>query len=66
MSKRLQLLRKAHGLTQVQLAERAGISSAMVAMIEGGYTPKRSDGLKTVAKIAEALGVSAEDLLGAV
>ena len=40
--------RKAAGLTQQQLAQRAGCSMAYVRVIEAGYTPAQSDVLPRV------------------
>ena len=48
------------GLTQVQLAEAAGISQANLSQIEGGH---RIVDVDTVAWLAKALKVRIEDLL---
>lgn len=52
--------RKAKGLTQLQLAEQVGRSRAQIANLEVG----RGDiPLGQVIRIAEALGISAKDLV---
>ena len=53
-------LRKAAGLSQYELARHVGISQANIAFWERSEKPPRSDVLP---KMAEALGVSVEDLL---
>lgn len=55
-------LRRAGGLTQQELAARAGMRQPRIAEIEAGeYNPR----LDTVAKMAHALGVEPADLLAA-
>lgn len=58
---RLITLRKARGLTQVQLAHEAGITQRAISYYEtgGGFPPA-----PVVAAIAHALRVSADELLG--
>jgi transcriptional regulator with XRE-family HTH domain len=53
-------LRKARGLTQAELAARAGMRQPRIAEIERGDYNARLD---TVGKLAWALGVRAEDLV---
>jgi transcriptional regulator with XRE-family HTH domain len=56
----LHRIRKERGLTQAQLAKRAGMRQPRIAEIEGGdYNPR----LDTIAKMAWALGVNGDDLL---
>jgi transcriptional regulator with XRE-family HTH domain len=55
---RLREWRETRALTQVELAERAGVSSRSVAGYEGGAGAR----LTTVRKLAVALGVKVEDL----
>ncbi len=56
-------LRKQAGLTQKQLAEKAGLSIASIQGYEQGkYTPK----IETLSKIAKALDVSVESLFGGI
>jgi len=59
-SARLNSLRRAKGLTQSQLGELAGISSAVVSKYETGRTPP----LDAAINIARALGVSLDYLCG--
>jgi transcriptional regulator with XRE-family HTH domain len=51
-------LRLRRGMSQEALAERTGLTNVTISHIETGRTPRPS----TVVKIAEALGVSPEDL----
>lgn len=50
-------LRKAKGLTQMQLAEKTGFSQSNIGRIETG---RYSVGLDVLASIAEALGATVE------
>lgn len=52
--------RERAGLTQAQLAQRAGVSQPCVAQWESGRRPIQE---KTVAKVAAALGERVEDML---
>lgn len=54
-------LRARRGMSQEELAKRAGISRVSVSEIENG---KRDPGSSTVAKLADALGVPAGALFG--
>lgn len=58
---RLKNLRQAAGLTQAQLAERAGVASSLIGHIENG---KREVGIGKVWPLARALGVTPADLFG--
>lgn len=55
MGPKLRDMRKAQGMTQSELAERAGVSAGLVGQIEKG---KVQPSLQTVEKIASVLGVS--------
>jgi transcriptional regulator with XRE-family HTH domain len=57
---KIRKLRKARELTQEQLADRVGTSSEYISLIETG---KRKGGTELIAKIANALGISLNDLL---
>jgi transcriptional regulator with XRE-family HTH domain len=57
----VRLLRKRAALTQVELAERLGISQQYLADIEAGEKPLRT--LQLAATVADALGVSIDDLV---
>jgi transcriptional regulator with XRE-family HTH domain len=59
---RVRRLREARGWSQQALAQAAGLSITVVALIEQG---KREDPkLSTVAALARALGVGLDDLAG--
>ena len=58
---RLRTLRAAAGLSQIELAELIGESQQNVAYWEQAEKPPRSDVLP---KMAKALGVSVEEILG--
>ncbi len=58
---RLAELRKAHGLTQVQLGLKLGISQPVLASYETG---RRNFPLAVLTACAEALEISVGDLLG--
>jgi transcriptional regulator with XRE-family HTH domain len=61
MGKTVRQLRLAKGLSQAELAKRAGLSREYVNKIEAGkYDPP----LSTINAIAEALGVTARRLMG--
>ena len=57
---RLFRLRRKAGLSQAQLGEKAGVSNKAVSKWENG---RAKPGLDTAEKLAEALGVSVDDLL---
>lgn len=63
--KRLLQLRKAKGWTQQRLAEEAGLSLRAVARIEAWASmPARMPSLFMAWKLADALGVSIDELVG--
>lgn len=58
---KLRKIRKARKLTQGQLAERAGVTREYIARLEAGrYDPT----LSTIEKLAKALRVKVNDLVG--
>jgi transcriptional regulator with XRE-family HTH domain len=57
---RVRQLRTALGLTQAQLAERAGFDTTRIVLVESGHA--RPD-LEDLEKLARALGVTPEELL---
>lgn len=59
---RLRDLRRAGGLSQVQLAEQAGVTTTYVGKLENGVA---APGIDLVAHLAAALGVAPPDLLPA-
>ena len=60
LSMRLKKLREARGLTQEQLAEKAGFSRAYIARLEIG---RHDPALSTLEKLAKALKVKVGRLL---
>lgn len=58
LGRRIELLRKKKGLTQEQLAERAGLHRAYFWDIENG----RNISVRTAYNIARALGVTLSEL----
>ena len=60
-NERLKKLREEKGLTQVQLSELTGISTRMIQKYESGNARPRLDATE---KIAKALNVTADQLLG--
>lgn len=59
MGNRIRQLRRKHGWTQIQLAERVGIDRSFLADIERG---KRNASILTLALIAEGLEVTLSQL----
>lgn len=57
---RIRAFRKLKGLTQTELADRLGVSIAIVGTIERGT--RRVDG-RMLGRIAEALGVDQDELI---
>ncbi len=60
VGERLFALRKERGLSQSELARRAGVNRTSVVFTESGRTVPRPS---TVRQLAWALGVSTDDLL---
>jgi transcriptional regulator with XRE-family HTH domain len=58
--KRLRSLRKEKGYTQIQLAERAGITFSQIGRIERGL---QNTTLSTIGTLAKALEISPKTLL---
>jgi len=59
LAQRIRAFRKLKGLTQQELAERTGISLAVLGAVERG---NRKAEEQILAKIAEALGISLQEL----
>ena len=60
LAKRLKQLRAKNGLTQRQLAQRAGVTLAYIGRLETGhYDPQ----LSTLRKLAKALKVTVAELV---
>lgn len=62
LSKNLKKLREGAGLSQDQMARKAGIPYSTYLKIENGVTPNPS--IQTVLNIAEALEISLDELVG--
>ncbi len=62
LSKNIKKLREHAGLSQDQMARKAGIPYSTYLKIENGVTPNPS--IQTVLSIAEALGISLDKLVG--
>ena len=60
MHNNLKAIRKSQGLTQVQLAEKAGISPSYVTEMENG---KKSMNTRRIAQLAKALNVAPSKIL---
>jgi len=61
MGNRLRDIRRARGLTQLELARISGIPVSVIRKWESGTRTPLSDGLRT---LADALDVCADQLLG--
>jgi len=59
LGKRLKTAREKAGLSQRQLANESGVSQGMISQIEAGH---KEGGIRTLEKLAEALGMRFEDL----
>ena len=57
----LKALREGRGLTQADLARKAKVTQAYIALLEAGR--KKNPSLTTLRRIAKGLGVAVEDLL---
>lgn len=60
---KLQEYRKLAGLSQSQLAEKAGLSVRTLQDYEQGRKPLEGDAVLTVIHLAKALGCTVEDLI---
>ena len=56
----LRVYRDYRGLTQAQLSERSGVNRVQIANIEAGG---KTGSVETVRKLAEALGLTIDDLV---
>lgn len=61
LGKRIRVLRRGQGLTLDILAERSGVSRAMISKLERG---EKTPTLAVAAKVSEGLGVSLSQLIG--
>ncbi len=62
IAKRLKELRKKAGWSQQKLAEKAGLSYNTITKIEQGAATKPT--IQTMIKIADAFGISIDELVG--
>ncbi len=61
LSRMLKARREARGLTQAQLAKKAGVTEAYVSMLESGK--RKAPSLPALQRLAKALGVPVTELL---
>ena len=61
LPKKVRALREAQGMTQAELAKRAGLHRVYVTQLELGI--HRNQTLDTLTRLAKALGVSLTELL---
>ena len=61
LGKRISRLRKEHKLTQVELAAIAGVYPRYLSDVE---TDRRDPGIKLIAQLAMAFGVTIDELAG--
>jgi transcriptional regulator with XRE-family HTH domain len=62
LEQRLRQLRKKAGWSQQKLAERAGLSYNVITKIEQGVAKRPT--IQTVIKLADAFGLSLDELVG--
>jgi transcriptional regulator with XRE-family HTH domain len=63
-AKRLKALRERRGLSQNQLAHDAGVSQAIVQRLEAGIRQVDNASVGVIRKLARALQVSVDHLIG--
>lgn len=63
MINRVKTYRKKQGLTQTDLANRAGLNIRQIQKIENGEVQTENVTLKTMQAIAQALNVKIDDLI---
>lgn len=63
MNNRIKTYRKKQGLTQTDLANRAGLNIRQIQKIENGEARFENVTLKTMQAIAQALNVKIDDLI---
>ena len=62
ISQQIKKLREAHGLTQVELADKVGVAQAYVSALENGS--RKNPSLDLLRKLAKALKIDVAELLG--
>lgn len=63
MNNRIKTYRKKQGLTQTDLANRAGLNIRQIQKIENGEAKTENITLKTMQTIAQALNAKIDDLI---
>lgn len=63
MNNHVKMYRKKQGLTQTDLANRAGLNIRQIQKIENGESKTENITLKTMQAIAQALHVKIDDLI---
>lgn len=63
MNNRIKTYRKKQGLTQTDLANRAGLNIRQIQKIENGEAKTENITLKTMQTIAQAFNVKIDDLI---
>lgn len=63
MNNHVKMYRKKQGLTQADLANRAGLNIRQIQKIENGEVRTENITLKTMQAIAQALNVKIDDLI---
>lgn len=63
MNNRIKTYRKKQGLTQTDLANRAGLNIRQIQKIENGEVKTENITLKTMKTIAQALNAKIDDLI---
>lgn len=58
----LRTARKIAGLTQQELAERAGVTDSFISLLESGKREINTVSYETVVRLARALGVEPDEL----
>ena len=62
MSAMVRRLRKAHNMTQAELAKKVRVTQGYISQVEAGT--KKELGARVALRLAEALGVPVTELLG--
>ena len=62
LEQKIKQVRKKVGWSQQKLAEKAGLSLAVITKIEQGIAKRPS--IQTMVKLADALGISLDELVG--
>lgn len=63
MNNHVKMYRKKQGLTQAELANRAGLNIRQIQKIENGEVQTENITLKTMQAIAQALNAKIDDLI---